>query len=481
MSFTQTEPLDAVDIERLRYRRQWALLYRGDAVRTGWTEVALDGRWMLSVHPDARTRTFRVGERGLVSIGSPVQPLGAGGRVDGLLEAACQASEDRFEGIVATLGGCYVLVRHDASGVRLYTDPAGMAGVYYGHGRAASTPSLVPGAERSSAVDREFAFGGTDDWYPGSLCPWTGVRALLANHSLDPETGRIARFWPKASPARLSLEEGLERASSILRGMLRGFTQTAPCVVSITGGRDSRVVLAAAREHVAELEFFTIRRPGMKRCDVEIPLRLASELGLRHELVDWQPSPAWLVELYDELASGMAFGARREILGACRKLASSRYLHVNGNLGAITKSYFWPSRHPGEVVVSALAREFVQRPPMILQGLREWLATVPELPPTTVYNLMYLEQRGGRWMGIGETAGALFYESATPFCSRELFEVVCGMPEEEQYGGRLLESFVARMWPELREIPYCPVTRNLGRRIPVRWRHLVKRWIGMGA
>ncbi|MEM7262698.1 MAG: hypothetical protein AAF488_11965 [Planctomycetota bacterium] len=81
-------------------------------------------------------------------------------------------------------------------------------------------------------------------------------------------------------------------------------------------------------------------------------------------------------------------------------------------------------------------------------------------------------------MGTGENAANLFYEPATPFCSRELFESVCAMPPEVQHGGTLLVDYVRELWPELLDVPYCPVTRNWGTYLPKGLKARIKRVLG---
>jgi hypothetical protein len=410
-----------------------------------------------------------------VVIGTAVFPSAPEANLNDLLCVGPDCTDAATSRDLYKLGGIYVLLRCDRDTVHVYTDPAGMMGVYYGQGRAASTPSLLPNLKRNERVDREYSFRGSDDWYPGSLCPFHNVKALLANHCLDVTTGRIKRFWPTDRPRAISFERGIDSACVLLQGMMTGVCQLGSVAVSLTGGRDSRVNLAAARRLVDRLKFFTIRGKSTTGCDFEYPKRLAESFGLSHHFVDVTPPPARLLEHYDEIAAGMSLGGRRDIIGACWQLAGESYIHVNGNLGALTKGFYWPSKCPHDVKLGTFLREFVSRSPLLRQAFDEWYVTVPDLPATMVYNLLYLEQRGGRWMGIGETAANLFYESFSPFCSRELFDVICGMPVEYQRDGRLLVEFVRHMWPELLEVPYCPAARKWGTWMPKRMRGQVKK------
>jgi len=60
----------------------------------------------------------------------------------------------------------------------------------------------------------------------------------------------------------------------------------------------------------------------------------------------------------------------------------------------------------------------------------------------------------------------------------QLFEYVCAVPTEDQYGGSLLFDFTRNMWPDLLEVPYCRVTANHGTYLPKWVRVGIKRILG---
>ena len=191
---------------------------------------------------------------------------------------------------------------------------------------------------------------------------------------------------------------------------------------------------------------------------------------------DIEPVPPWLDTLYDEMTSGLVIGSRRRILGACRHLETDGAVHVNGNLGATALGFFWDSAQPQVLHEESLLREFVNKAPVIRQGVREWVESLPDLPVHVLYNLMYMEQRGGRWMGPGETASQLFYDSFSPFCSRVFFEVLSGMPVSSQRRGVVLRGIVDDSWPELMSEPYSSGTNLLARTVPKRLKVLIQKF-----
>jgi hypothetical protein len=449
-------------------RRQWVVARHGDDIEHDWPRIDLNADFVLHHHPEARIRATRSGGSGFLTIGVAVSTSSTSEEMEHRLAELSTADDAHIDRFLYDLCGTYVLLHHRPEKVRLYTDPAGMMSVYRDANRVASSPSLLGRLRRDTALDREFAFGPDNDWYPGTLTPFSGVTALQANHVLDLGTGETRRIWPVRQSAAVSSDEGVERIASLLRTLAERLLECGPVICSITGGRDSRINLAALGRRHPEVEFFTVRDDVTKDCDLKIPLELSRRFGLDHTVVEAGVPPGWLLELYDEMSAGLAIGGRRRIAEANSRLAGPEYIHLNGSLGAVLKSYFWHSRNPQQLRRSALSKEFVRTSPTVEAALDAWLDSLPTLPPTTIYNLMYLEQRAGRWAGVGETASNLFYDSVTLLSSREIMDTICALPTDTQYGGRLAIDLVRELWPELLDVPYCVVRRNWSTYVPRR-------------
>ena len=471
------EPLTAAAVSAVRLRRQWAILAQPTPDVASWPYVQLrSGRRVLH-HPDTRITKVDGEGSGVVVLGPMVSTDDQAPLVEQLRHLGSGDDHQVVE-MIRRFAGTYVIIQHEADRLRIYTDPAGMMQVFHRGGDVSSTPALLTPLERDTTLDQQFPFGIDNDWYPGSLTPFRGVRTLPANHVLTLPDGSITRFWPTEQPRPLPTGEGVRRLAELLQRIVAATIECGPVLCSLTGGRDSRVSLAAVGERTPAVEFFTIRGAGVHPCDTRIPEEIAARWNLDHRFVDNVAAPPWLLDLYDEMTCGLSIGGRRAVAGAAASLAGPEYIHLNGNLGALAKSFFWHTRNPRSVHVRSLGKELTHRPPPIAAALEGWLASVPELDPPTIYNLMYLEQRGGRWMGIGETASCLFYDSLSPFCSREVFETICGLPTATQFGGDLLVELVRELQPELLGVAYCRARRNWSGHVPRLAKNHVKRIIG---
>ncbi|MFG0257213.1 MAG: hypothetical protein ACF8GE_04860 [Phycisphaerales bacterium JB043] len=461
--------IGADDAGRLRLRRQWVIQPSSTPNTHGWAQSELGHDLVLRHHPDTIVRRWESAGDAIWLIGVA---MGESGSPD--FSEPTSRSHDAVTQALDQLAGMYVLVRVDEQDVHCYTDPAAMMGLYVKEQSVSSTPTLLETLERDESIANEYTLGGCDDWYTGRTTPFVGVHCVLANHCYSIRTGSERRFWPRESFGGMSHDEGVRAIASHFRGLLQALASEHPLLVSLTGGRDSRINLASCRDVLDRVSAFTLRGEGVHPRDVAIPERLAERFGFRHELVDLEQTPEWLDAIYDEMTSGLVIGSRRRVLGACRHLCSDDAIHVNGNLGATALGFFWDSPQPARVREESLLKEFVQKPGCIREGVRQWLDSVPDMAPGAIYNLMYFEQRGGRWMGPGETASQIFYNSFSPFCSREFFRVLSSMPVPSQRGATVLRQIVAESWPELLCEPYCSGTSLIGRAVPKRLKMMLK-------
>jgi hypothetical protein len=463
--------INADEAQGLRLRRQWVIQPAEASTEWAWPSMALGLGYVLQHHPDTIVRQWGDEGDGVWLLG-----VAASDERTGMIDFATPASRSH-DAVVASLrsmAGMYVLVRVDAEDVHCYTDPAAMMGMYHKDGCVASTPALLGALARDDSIDCQYTIRGSDDWYTGRITPFTGVRCVLANHCFSIRRGTESRFWPNELFAEISHDEGVSSIAKHFVGVLGSLSEQHPLLVSLTAGRDSRINLAACRGILDRVSCFTLRGAGVHPKDVAVPGRLAERFGFAHRYVELEATPGWLDVMYDEMTSGLVIGSRRRILGACRHLVADDAVHVNGNLGATALGFFWDSASPSRVSEKALLKEFVQKPDCIRNGVREWIASVPELPASVVYNLMYFEQRGGRWMGPGETASQIFYNSFSPFCSRVFFELLSGMPVSSQRGDSVLRGLVEELWLELLCEPYCSGTNLIGRAVPKRLKVLLQ-------
>lgn len=477
-------PLTQDQADRNRFRRQWALLPAGDVPLegmgglSGWTQTALGDR-VLCTHPDVHAVSKVIDGCTMVVLGIAYDTAQRVVASDPDSVPA-NATTDAVVKWVRGLSGVYAVIAQTTDrGVLVLADPGGIMGVYTDGEIVASTPALWSVLKGDQDQPHEltppYPLSETNDWFTGDATQYTGIRSLFANHLLEITTGSIERYWSTTEPSRLDAREAIERVADEFRGAVQAATAAYPCLLSITGGRDSRVYAAACGG--GEGRAFTIVRGNAGVRDAEIAQQICQCIGLEHELLTAGPVPEWLDRLYDGMTEGMVPPHRRQILEACARLASPDAVHINGNLGGLSKAFYWASGKPASVSAGDLVRDFIGVRTEAERGVRRWLDTTGSLPP---HRLQPDVPRATRFPLDGARRDRLVGSSTSRSrrSRRGRFSTVTTVVLSPiSLSGRFLIDLVQELNPALARIPYASGTSRLLRMIPKPVKVAVKKWI----
>ena len=464
------KPNNTIDHSNFYFSRQWYLSKDKPSTNFNWDKYPLVDGYSLYAHVDQKVSINRIDSAsGIVVIGIAFNPESLDDSALSLLSDKSYQPQE-FVNEIIQLAGSYVVINFSPGKIKLYNDPAGLMGVYCSGTAVASTPTLLAPLVRDKFIALDFQLKPGNDWYTGTTTPYIGIKKIFPNCSYDVINCSMERYWPTCKSFKeietTNVGETIISIANLLQKIMAGIVTQGKVLASITGGQDSRVVLAASKPVWDKISYFTLQGAAVQRNDVIFAKMLAEKANLKHQVYEISPTDPWLYEVYDSIAAGESIGARREILGTCLQLAGPDVIHVNGNFGAICKSYYWDRKEPTHFNMPSVLRDFLSPGKVTVNGVEEWRKTVPNLKPTILYNLFYLEQRGGRWVSAGENCSRLFYESFSPFNHREFFSLICSLPVSLQYGGDLLRKLTKEMAPELLDIPFCKVRRGWTKYIP---------------
>jgi hypothetical protein len=200
------------------------------------------------------------------------------------------------------LHGIFSIVWLDASGLgTVVADPLGLRCVYYGETddvvAVASRPALVaraltPPERRLTRDPAGTAWLAFTSYRVGHTTGFDGVRVLPAGGviTIRSHAGvsirRGAPWMPDDAMAKLSTDELVEYVREDIADTLRATTSfpVERRVIGLTGGKDSRLLLAIALWGgiAQEFDYETIGPPDL--ADVRIASQLAEQFKLRHEV-----------------------------------------------------------------------------------------------------------------------------------------------------------------------------------------------------
>jgi hypothetical protein len=355
----------------------------------------------------------------------------------------------------------------------------------------ASTPTLigtrvplVPEPE----VEAVFEFPKRRGFLPFGLTPRRGVTRLLPGHRLDPERWTVERVWPSAALAAAPAMDGAATARAVasvagdVRAHVGATLAEGPAVLYLSGGRDSRMVLAAARDFADRLRCETlVNESGV---DLFLARRVARAAGAAHAAVPIVPASRaevadWLARtghtLYDPIAE----------LGPTMERADRGGWAMTGTCAEILRASNWWAEDldsPALGLGTLLSRLRLPDVPVIRRAAEAWLAGLPPMDATRALDVAKIEQIHGSWAAVSVYGHRIERPSLSPFASQRIFETALRLPKDYVFAQGFFRDYMALVWPEGLAIPVNRVTgldrlrfpkEELKRMLPVE----VKRWL----
>jgi len=290
------------DTQRLLFRRQFVLGPRFIAGLPNWKRLSVRATINITLHPDLPACQARKGGMSISLLGyilDPYRPQASDADIVERLLSDLEAGRTAEAVIESTypLGGRWVLVVDDGQTVLLFTDPVGYRQAFYSRSASgvwcASQPRLLADILRLRVDQEALAFiqayrrREPEYWWPGDSSLYKEVRHLLPNHFLTLQAGMPHRFWPDHELPAGTLERVVEENARLLEGLIQSAANRFELALTVTAGRDSRLLLAASKAFWHRLYCFTTMHWHLTsdHRDVQIPSRLLPRLGVRHHVI----------------------------------------------------------------------------------------------------------------------------------------------------------------------------------------------------
>lgn len=460
---TASENEDFIPV-RKTWQRQFHI-GRKPPLRSGWTSQHTIGSLTLTLYPGASS--LPVQDAGGATIGYFLGTV-----IDSEKRAVCrspltfdgpttQAGLDAaIESFAYRFGGSWLLVIAAGGKERLYLDADGSLSLVYDPdaGVAAATTGLLldDAAYRrrfEGALYRALGVAG-EGWFPSGLTAHGGIKRLLCNHYLDLKTWRAHRHWPRREFTWTThVRDHAVRIAEIVRDTTAALLDDGRTVAALTGGNETRFLLAAYGSQRKDLDFVTVSGPATHR-DVVLAKRLAAMGGLRHRLLP-------LVEAGPEAQAAWRYRASHGITGpnmvshpSIAPLAGYKWF-IGGLGGEIGRAFFW---RPTDTEAMPLdATTIVPRFGMpvheaVVEATRAWHEPIAGLNALTRLDLAYLELRMSAWAFAQEYADSAV-PHIHPMIGREAYQLMLELPPEAKRENAIITEGVKALWPELLQVP----------------------------
>ncbi|WP_156252168.1 hypothetical protein [Pseudactinotalea terrae] len=467
-------------ISGIAYRRQFVMGPEAPDLLAEWSHESVTAGLTLSVHPDLPSARVDAAGRSIVLLGYVLDPRHPA-RDDATILADLLRTTTTYEDVLRAfdeLAGRWVACYLQGEQVRVFHDAAGLRQVYYGHDDdgalwCGSRPELLArllGRPEDVETRRDLTRDGVlsehlNHFWPGSGSAFVGIHRLLPNHDLEVMTGQVRRYWPVAPIEHREPEAASARAVTTLQGVISAAAARYPLALAVTAGFDSRVLLAASREHVQRMTFYTFKKPGMTTFspDIQVPRHMLKKLGLTHKVIHVRhrapgPVAATIAATFTPAHQKTADQAAALDADPPR---DRPWVTLNGNVAETVRAVI-PRREPTRENLALIFT--MQRSEYAAATFERWYDEARSAIAVSGINLwdfFYWEQRLSAWLATVRTEFDVVEEGVTPYNSRALLECLMGVdeglrcpPDYTFFGG-----LVGRMWPQLLDFPVNPPDR----------------------
>jgi hypothetical protein len=364
-------------------------------------------------------------------------------------------------------GGRFVAIQANADGLWFHVDAAASlaAVVSPRHRMIASTTALIPpgyGTEDDSELISHFHPRRSDTCFPLDLTRRRHISRILPNHAVNLSNFSLHRVWPTSLISYgnekdiLLIDDNIEFICRNLKANIGAFAARHLIHAQLSGGQDTRMVLAASRDHLDQIRFWTLRTPEKSmHLDCLLSTALAERFGLRHEIVDFvEPDPhdleRWMLQ------TGECVGGRVWKMATTVKRLTTHECWISGQFAEVGRAFYWQQKdlvkYPlcvGEI----LARAHIPACAKTTKALEQWIDKLPKGPPTWIFDIFYIEHRLGAGMGPSYYGSLIPRINVSPFNQRSIFKAMLQLPLAYRYHQHMSRDIIKRLWPELLEIP----------------------------
>lgn len=434
----------------------------------GWTRI-LTSKFKIFVHPDAAIhRVDDVHGRTAIVIGDAFVAHGSSSLDDVLFRVT-----DGERAPLDDLTGRFALLLLDGENGRVIHDPLGSQAVFHTLGPkpiVASHSALIAECDALEVSRRLKRYMGSDEYrarvtrfLPGDLSLYEEIVHLAPNNELDLRSGETHRYWPREKTKPTTFKDLLDVWHEYFEAYTRFLQPRYRPVIGLTGGLDSRAVIATVHSMGLDARYITWDKMPADE-SARIP-RLAEHLGGEHSWVHMSERPdfANVDEIRQAARYATGFTRGTPLLPAqIAPLAGERDLFLKGLGGEVMRGPFnsrlkahLPAGHEdlayalyaGEVRKTA-GKEYEATTRRAIRGFLARANYRADLFGSDPGDLIYWEQRMGTWTAVQHAEFSVVMNSHSAMNSRRIFSAAWGLPDEERFGSELLKRLIEHYDPQ---------------------------------
>lgn len=375
-------------------------------------------------------------------------------------DSGCLRTDRSIEHVYRHLTGRFIILSARGEQFRCMSDPGGLLSVVYrlGESEIAATPRALELAGPIAAESRiREGFERRDGtmWYAYGTTPYADVKRLLPGTTLDMPSGKTTPIGQPAESTS-STQAVVDRLFHHTRDFVAALGRQGTLECHLTAGWDSRMVVAAAIQSPAVVDYVTYRTPGSNgSVDCQISRLIARNLSLNHQEIALLPSTAENVEIWNWRTAGCIEDSVMHLAPTIAATHSGRYV-LCGVAGEVGRGFYWRASDIGRYGLRAadlLARLGFRNNGTTMELSERWLEPLKGAPTTAILDQAYIDLRLGGWGGPSVYGHPVGTPTLTPFNNATVFSLMKALPPRYRLSGQFARDFVSLGSPALARLP----------------------------
>lgn len=362
---------------------------------------------------------------------------------------------------IRPLAGTYLAILSIAGETRITLDGLGNLSCVFDPDRqiaAGTAADFMDESEYAARLDHELYRQmeiAREGWFPAGLTAHRGLERLMANHFLDCDKWCQFRHNSYANAEPVDPAEAFAAIADEIAIPINGALQSGRSVtIGLTGGGDSRLLLAGCKDFVDRVGFYTVATPGKSTTSFDVirASELARRFDLRHTVLPY-------VSASDDEATAWDHRVGDCVVTNNRRQHPSVYpleqdICIGGLGGEVGRCFLWPNMTQIPVISAVGMVDLLKLPrvPHVIDRIEAWLDDLQEEDPFRLLDLAYIELRMASWSSVQSYANPRS-TIIHPLASFRSIEAMLRLPPETRQRDGLISGFVRQFWPELLTLP----------------------------
>ncbi|MEX1014905.1 MAG: hypothetical protein WDZ80_07155 [Candidatus Paceibacterota bacterium] len=235
----------------------------------------------------------------------------------------------------------------------------------------------------------------------------------------------------------------------------------------ITAGWDSRILLAASKDHFEKIKYYVFDQAKKDDPDVNIPLKLSHKLGLNFHVNPTDPlREDFLKILKKNFMFPRTLKKTEHIQFHFDHHGEKGFININGNCSEVARyTYGYSSKKVTFDMVltfSIYGNHFSY----FEKRLKEWFKEAEVYSKEyNIYllDLFYWEQRVGNWLSLWQAEQGIAIEEISPYNNGALLAALLQADSKKRRSPHYLffRRLIEKLWPEVASEPFNPNKKYL--------------------